>query len=229
MLNENGYCLEGHIMMERFRSGHACLALTIALLACGAQAGIIEYELSEEFSGATPPSGSAPWLTATFDDGGTPGSVTLTLEATNLTGGEFVARWFFNLDPALNVTSLSFFPLVTAGAMDDPIISQAADSHPADGDGDFDILLLFSNVADADKRFGPGESVEFTIIGISTLTAASFNFLSASSTQDGLPTASHVQGIGEFSGWLTVPEPSSLALAAMGVFWFRRRRRSRMD
>ncbi len=215
--------------MNHLHTSCACLVLTLALVASGAQAGIIEYPLSIEFSGATPPVGSAPWLTATFDDGGAPGSVTLTLEATNLTGGEYVAKWFFNLDPALNVASLLFSVPVITGTMDDPVINLGTDAHKANGDGFFDIFLNFSNVEDADKRFGPGESLEFIITGIGTLTAASFDFLSVLSPADGLPTAAHVQGIGEFSGWITVPEPSSLALLAMGVFWSCRRRRRRMD
>jgi hypothetical protein len=52
------------------------------------------------------------------------------------------------------------------------------------------------------------------------LTASSFNFLSAPDGGHGpFYTAAHVQGIGidgNFSGWVTVPEPATWALVTTG-------------
>ena len=48
-----------------------------------ANASVLTYDLSVEFSGATPPAGAAPWLRAVIDDGGSPGSVTMTLSDKN--------------------------------------------------------------------------------------------------------------------------------------------------
>jgi len=75
------------------------LVLVAAAPSSQARGAIVTYDLGFEYSGATPPAGAGPWLRATFDDGGSPGAVTLTLTALNLTGGEFVNDWMFNLDP----------------------------------------------------------------------------------------------------------------------------------
>ncbi|HMQ16165.1 MAG TPA: hypothetical protein PKC49_09345, partial [Phycisphaerae bacterium] len=159
----------------RFASGSLCaLACAVA-----GHAAIIKFELSIEFSGATPPAGAAPWLTATFDDGGTPGSVDLTLETTNLVSNEFVFSWLFNLDPVLDPTSLSFSAPSKTGAFTDPVINTGVDAFMADGDGKFDIEVVFNSAGGPANRFGAGDSVKYTITGIAGLTAASFDFLSA--------------------------------------------------
>ncbi|GAH74224.1 unnamed protein product, partial [marine sediment metagenome] len=87
-----------------FHNYRALAFVTVLALTAGLQASVVSYDLSIEFSGATPPAGAAPWLNATFDDGGSAGSVDLTLTAVNLVGSEFVNVWLFNLDPALNPT-----------------------------------------------------------------------------------------------------------------------------
>ena len=110
----------------------AALALTAS-----ANATILTYDLSVEFSGATPPAGAAPWLRATFDDGNTPGSVLMTLSTPNLTAVEFVSGWYFNLDPALDPTSLSFSGPAKVGSFTDPVINLSTDAYKADGDGKF--------------------------------------------------------------------------------------------
>jgi hypothetical protein len=173
------------------------------------------------FSGTTAPAGSTPWLNATFDDGGAAGTVTLTLSATNLTGGEFVGDWYFNLDPALDSSSLLFSAPTKVGSFGDPGIGKATDAYQADGDGKYDIEFAFA-MGGAGVRFGAGESATYTITGISTLTANSFKFLSSPAGGHGpYYTAAHVQGIaiegGTTSAWVTVPEPSSFVLAVAGI------------
>ena len=195
-------------------------AAVLALVAASAQASLTTFELSFEFSGATPPEGMAPWLTATFDDHDTPGSVDLTLETTNLTDNEFVFEWLFNLDPELDVSALVLSEPVKAGEFADPTIDLGMDSFPGDGGGYFDIRIDFDNSNGPSTRFGVGDAAEYTITGISTLTAESFDFLSAPHGGHGThATAAHIGGIGPDdgdSGWISVPEPATLGALALG-------------
>jgi hypothetical protein len=66
------------------------LALTLGISSSSARADVI-YEFSFEFSGATSPVGPPPWLRATFAQGADANTVELTLEATGLSGSEFVS------------------------------------------------------------------------------------------------------------------------------------------
>jgi MYXO-CTERM domain-containing protein len=205
----------------------------LAILApTGAQGAEIKFKLSVEFSGAVPPEGATPWLTATFDDHDTAGSVDLTLETTNLVDEEFVFEWLFNLDPTLDVEDLVFSAPTKTGAFTDPVIDLEENDFKADGDGYFDIEVMFDNSGGAADYFGPGvpmDKVEYTITGIPTLTANSFDFQSVEGGGAGTwPTAAHVGGIGsddQGSGWVSTPEPASLSLLVLGAFAAMRRRR----
>ncbi len=200
-----------------------------ALVAASAQASVITFALSYEFSGATPPEGLAPWLTATFDDRDAPGSVDLTLVTTNLTDNEFVFEWLFNLDPELDVSALVFSAPVKINEFADPTIDLGVDGFPGDGGGYYDVRVDFDNSGGASTRFGVGDAVEYSITGIPTLTADSFDFLGAPHGGNGTyPTAAHVGGIGPDdgdSGWISVPEPATLGTLALGGLALLRRRR----
>jgi len=201
-------------------------AVALLLAASAAPAATVEFTTNIEFSGAYPPAGQPPWLTATFDDAGSPGSVQLTLEATNLVNEEFIRYWYFNLDPAMDPGALVFAKVSTIGTVDDPTIQTAADGYKANGDGDYDIAFEFTKAQSA-GRFGPGEAVTYSLTGIAELTAGSFDFPSAGKS-GGLPTAAHVQGIepdGNNSGWVSVPEPTTLGVLAVGTAVLLRRRR----
>ena len=210
------------------RLGKLCAVAVVCALAGSARAAIVTYDLDIEYSGATPPAGTGPWLRATFDDGGGSGSVTMTLTSLNLVSQEFVRFWHFNLDPSLNATNLAFSAPLKVGSFADPVINRGTNAFQAAGDGLYDIQVMFDNAPPSD-RFGAGESVSYTITGIPSLTASSFHFLSAPAGGNGpYFTAAHVQGIapnGNNSGWITQsPEPASIGALAVGALALMRRR-----
>ncbi|MCP4248953.1 MAG: PEP-CTERM sorting domain-containing protein [bacterium] len=170
-------------------------------------------------------------MTVTFDDGGTAGSVDLTIEATNLSHPEFVFNTHLNYDTALDLNDLVFSAPVKTGTFIDPTLSTGLDQIKADGDGFFDILIEFDHTDGPTRTFSDGESVTFTITdpGVDVITASSFDFLS---TPDGFPgvfpVAAHIGGVGsnnQDSGWISVPEPTALALFGLGGLPLARRRR----
>lgn len=182
-------------------------------------AGTLTISLDSVFSGGGP-SGPAPWLVAHFDDGGTPGSVDITLTATNLTGSEYVSGWYINLDPVFDATQLVFSSPIKVGAFDDPSISLGTDQFQADGDGRYDVLFSFSSSGQGGgvRRFGVGEELSYTMTGIAGMTAQSFDFMSFDVGGHGpFLAAAHVHGAG--NGWIA-PEVIAMPLpqaAGMGV------------
>jgi hypothetical protein len=187
------------------------------------------FELNYEFSGATPPSGAPPWLTASFSQYA-PDVVELVMTATNLVADEFVTEWFFNLNPKRDLTGLGF---THSGGMT-ATTAVSLDGLPADGGGLYDIRFAFPN-APPSARFGAGDTSIYRISG-DGLLAGDFSFLSAPHGGHGTwVTAAHVQGIGlnaEDSGWVAarVPEPAVYgefgAALAVILFGFRRLRQA---
>lgn len=195
-------------------------------IALPVQAGSIIFELNYEFSGATQPNGTPAWLRATFTD--VTGGVELKMESLLQSSSEFVSKWYFNLDPALNPGSLSFAhsaggPLATS-------ISTGVNAFQADGDGRFDIRFTFSNAGPS--RFNGTDTVSYLITSPQTISASSFLFDSVEGGGAGTyMTAAHVQGINDAdSGWIgasdVIPEPGTvmLLLSSLGLIAVRRRR-----
>ncbi|MGN6643759.1 MAG: PEP-CTERM sorting domain-containing protein [Verrucomicrobiota bacterium] len=174
------------------------------------------------FSG-TSPSGSSPWVDATFQDV-SPGTVLLTFENVGLSSGEKLTELYFNLDPAKQATSLTFTHVSDSGGFVLPTISRGENAFQAGGDGKYDILFSFSQSRAA--AFTAGEYLTYQITGITGLIASDFIGLSLPAGGHGpFLAAGHVQGInvsggGSTSGWIApsqfttipVPEPSSAAL-----------------
>lgn len=179
----------------------------------------VDYNYMYTYSG-TAPIGPAPWLTATFTDVA-PNTVNLVLSTAGLTGTEFVSSWYFNVDPyvaGLTVTQIGGSPASSV-----PSLLKAPtglNTFKAGSDGFYDLRLVFPTANGAD-RFGADETATLTIVGTG-LTANSFLGWSDPGGPLGpFQSAAHVQGIGEYSGWVTptqpVPEPSTVLLLASGL------------
>jgi hypothetical protein len=224
-------------MILRTVSSAAALGIVL-LLGVGAQAATLTLGLDTEFSGGQEPAGTAPWITAVFDDAtGDPSSVLLTMSATGLVGGkngELMALMHFNLDPVLDPTLLSFV-VVDAGSVGTTVVNTGVDGFKADGDGLYDIQFDFPPPPGTPAgRFTEGKSMIYEIFysgGI--IDASSFDFLS---TPDGgagvFLAAAHVQnttgaGTGG-SGWIgVVPEPATGVLLGLGLLGLASVRRPR--
>lgn len=181
-----------------------------------------------------PPGGAAPWLTATFDDLGGVGFVTLQMDFNADNGLADITEVYFNVDPLIDPTTLTITRLGGTGpTAAETTINQGADLYQADGDGLFDIWFDF-DTSPQTARFNAGEDLLYQITGAG-LTAGSFNFLSAPSL-DPLSTegpffgAAKVADTGPLqlqSDWIAViPVPASVWLfgSALGILgWVRRR------
>jgi hypothetical protein len=225
--------------MKKF--SHKIRLVCILLLAAGlcfgapvtADASAVTFGLDVEFSGATAPGGSMPWLTATFDDDDSAGSLQLSLNADNLIESEFVSKWYFNFDTeAFDIDSLSIS--YASGSPQATDISKGINAFRAGGDGYFDILFEFPT-SNSEDRFGQSESVVYDI-ELTGITAYSFNFGSEPEQGSSLSlfSAAHVQGIGpdgEDSGWIGDPVPTPIPGAVwllgsglVGIIFLRRKR-----
>ncbi len=171
-------------------------------------AAIVQFDLDYQYSPTgVAPTGGTPWLTATFDDGGTVGSVTLTMSAPGLTDPESVGAWYFNsTEGGLNFSW-------DGSSVEASSIDQASNAFKAGPDGYFDIRMNFTN-----GSFTNGNDSIYEITGAG-ITAETFNTLSFISGSNIGPfhTAAHIlniNGLGMDSGWIA---PSADVPAAVPV------------
>jgi hypothetical protein len=183
------------------------LATVLALSATSAlsvSASTVGYNFGQ-VSGGTTPAGSPPWLQAVFTDTGLPANtVNLTLSAGNLSGSDFVTCWYFNLNPSLNPTELNLTVSSSTGSFTAPSVQTGANGFKAGPDGKFDLLFGFASTGDDSTRFTSGDSLTFTITGISGLTADDFSWLSTSAGGSGAySSAAHIEsGSPIVSAWV---------------------------
>ncbi len=215
--------------------------------AASVSASTVNYSFGQ-VSGGDAPAGSPPWVQASFTDVGMPAnSVQLTLSAVNLSGGDFVSSWYFNVDPTLNPSSLTFSVASSTGLFTDPTIQTGANSFKAGPDGKFDILLGFATGGTAATQFGSGDTLTYIISGISGLTADDFNSLSTTAGGKGAYySAANIHSSGDCPSWINpttttfiqgnartdnVPDGSAtitlLGAALAGIGVFRRKMQSR--
>jgi hypothetical protein len=199
----------------------------MALFGAGSASALsITFDLNFEFSNGTPPAGGTPWVTVTIDDAtdaiGANG-VRVTVSNVGLVGTEFVSEVSLNLDPALDPEDLTATGVNTSAVASISYLLGPADSHQADGDGKFDIMVVLPPPPGAfSAKFTAGETISFDLDLGAPLTAADFDFGSAPGGGQGtFKAAAHVQGIGEDgedSGWIgPVPEPGAALLLALGL------------
>lgn len=215
------------ITVGRFRGLTVALIILAGSLAANAS---IEYQLNTPFgTDPAPNTGNGPWIDASFIDV-TPGEVLLTVINVNLLPGEFVqgngngasGGLYFNLNPGDNPADLKFTPVSSTGNFG-PVISTGEDKFKADGDGYYDIQFDFSQ-----QTFSVDSSFTYEITGISTLTAADFEYESApggglgpfyaAAKIQGLPggSSTYIEPSGGYE-IIPVPEPGSLVLLAGGI------------
>jgi len=206
----------------------ACAAAAVAASTAGAD---VVFNLNYEFSGAQNPSGTGPWLKATFKNAGS-NTVSLELKRLLNDADERVSFWGFNLDPAMDPTALGISQLTGPVAS---TIATGVNAFKADGDGFFDVKFEFANNG-TNEFDGSWLTATFNLT-MTGLTEDDFNFVSVNGppNKNGFLSAAHVQGIpGGGSGWITqfvvVPVPPAAWLggaglaAAFGLAAIRRRR-----
>jgi hypothetical protein len=219
------------------------IGLMLAL--SSAQANTFTFYLDTVITGDTP-SGTAPWLTATFVDWLTDGSlavgqVQLTMSASGLTGGEDVTTWLFNLDPTLTPSLLSFVRVSGTGpsAANTNVLTSVDGQNTGACCGAYDIEFDFPPPPGTQAaRFNAGESLVYsmTYSGGGTFNATSFNvtdpdkgYFTAAHVQDTTGPAGSTKITGDtFPPEEVVPEPSfylTIAPGMLGLMYMAYRRR----
>lgn len=183
--------------LTRFTSA---LLIALASFSYTAQASLI-FELDTNFSNATTPFGTAPWLRATFETQNAT-TVRLTMDSLLQDPSEFVdggQGWFFNLNPIFDANNLIFnqvsFAGMSAAGAGGVVINTGIDFTNADGGGLYDIQFDLVGAPPA-NRFGMGAQLVYDISLAGGLNELDFDFSSSPQGGNGIwKSAAHVQGI----------------------------------
>ena len=209
--------------------------LLAAVAASPLQAATVTFNYDQSF-GAVSPDGPAPWATSVITDTGVD-TVQLTMSVALGVNLADVTAMYFNLDPSLDPTALSFNRDSGSGpSAGNTTISTGVDAFKPDGDGLYDILFDFPPPPGADAaKFNAGEDLVYTIVGTG-LTANSFNIWSEpgpGNTAGPYLSVARFQQTGadqEGSDWVgAVPVPAAVWLfgsGLLGLVGIARRRRS---
>jgi hypothetical protein len=207
---------------------------------CAARASIVIMDSNNAWNG-TSPTGATPWLEAKFTDSSTPGVVDMTLTAENLSTNsgnlEDVQDWFFNIDPALTPSDLSFNFVSKTGTFTTPtIVATTDDAQKTQGNVPFDVDVSFATGNPSD-RFTQGDSITYSITygGAGTFNANSFAFTTSKGAFGPFYDSAHIQNTGSngqgsgdiASTTVTVPEPASVGAAGAAALLLMRRPRAR--
>jgi hypothetical protein len=213
-------------------------ALLLATSAVPTQAAtVVTFTYTQSF-GAVAPDGPAPYATATFDDGGVEGAVTLTMQVAPTVGEADVTQMYFNLDPSLDPTLLSFTrDSGTGPSAANTDILTGVDAFRAGGGGFYDILFDFAPPPGRNSlRFNAGESLTYMITG-SGITADSFSVFETPGPGRGNPGPFHSvakfqsTGFNQSGGdWVgATPVPAAFWLfgsGLLGMIGFARRKKA---
>ena len=213
-----------------------CATAAFGLFSLQATAATVTFNYTESY-GAAAPDGPAPYATATFTDTGVD-EVTLTMTVADTVGLADVTLMFFNLDPTMDATSLSFAYVSGDGPTEaNTNILTGEDAYRAGSDGFYDIVFDFPPPPGGqDNRFNAGEEVIYTITGAG-LTAESFNYFATPGPSEDNPgpylSVARFQNTGpdgensDFVG--AVPVPAAVWLfgsGLLGLVGIARRRRA---
>jgi hypothetical protein len=217
------------------RGAPASTILVLAALVSVSQAATLE--LGHIFSD-TPvaPDLAGPWLTVATTNLGS-NQIRVDLTAERLSDPEYVSEWYLNLDPTLDPGGLGISASLLSGAFNVPAAASllvGANAYKADGDGKYDIKVIFESSDGTATRFTDGDSLRLTLTytGAGTFNESSLIFPSAPDGGTGpFLAAAHINATGlddSGSAWVAaVPEPSvtmNLLLAGSALLAIRRRR-----
>jgi hypothetical protein len=196
----------------------SALSLVVSLPAV-ASADLM-WDLGKVVSGS-PPDGPAPWARVTIENvgdqaGDSYDDVKFTMELFLNGSTEFLSRWKFNFNPALDVTMLSD-EYISGDQPDNATFVTNEDGIAADGAGKADFEWQWPT-ANSDDRFVGTEMVMYylTYAG-DDIYDTDFDFFTTESNF--VNTIARVQGIDNPdapSAWIANPEPSSIVLAMLG-------------
>lgn len=218
------------VSRQFLKAGIASIALLGAFAAAPAAAAVITFNLNTVVEGDTP----SGFPTMTFDDGGTAGSVDLTIDATGLSGDEFISAVLFNFTGA-GTTDLTFTRTGGTGPAGGFTIFETSNGRDSPGNqGLFDIEIAFStsNSGGGINRFNADELLTFSIVG-DDIVASDFNIDSAPEgpndatnfalarlqglADEGSASVADGDGGGGGGGGIPVPEPAALGLFGLGL------------
>ena len=202
------------------------VALTSAVLVFGlsqaASAMTLSYTLDFSFGDGScggGGGGTTCWVGVTWDDGGSPGTVDMTLDASGLPAGTSLSEFYFNSDTAISFSG--FTPLAGSSMTGAFSLTSGPNCCQADGDGLFDNFLNLPPPG-ADL-FDGGEQIVFHLndLGGGGITANTFDSTAALSNYF---AAARIEQTGTAnSDWLgadgvaPIPEPNAAILFGVGA------------
>src|SRR5262249_54419043 len=150
-----------------------------------APANVVQYDVGSIFSAAivgTTPAASPPWMTAKFDDGGGTGAGTFEFaEADGRDAASLITEVDFKVVSSVNPSEVLISATSKVVWFDIDQSGLGTDIFQAEEKSAYDIGFSFgtSNAGGGIHRFAAGEKVTYTITGIASLSASSFDVLSA--------------------------------------------------
>ena len=188
-----------------------------------ANATSILFEYDNQYYGDAILPEDTTFLTAVFDDDtGDPNTVRLTMSVIDVPDGDSATAWYFNIDPTLDLTLLSFDPVDNSDSTPQNILTGFDAFTTVSGvSGNFDMLFEFPtrNNKGGIYKFTIDESVTYDIIYTSPIDVNAFNV----ENESGFKTAAIITGsLAE----VDLPEPATvlfLGVALLGLGALRRK------